>query len=300
LVAIVAAPAWAGETNKYLPDATEGVVTVNVRQMLDAPLVKNNLDTLKALLLATGNVQKVFDDLGFDPFTDIDRVTVAINEVPTKSLVLVQGKFDPAKITAKAEKAAKENGDILKIGKAGSYTVYEVKPPEQNETLYVAVLDSGTVAASANKDSVVEALDKKEGTRKTELKKELQALLAKVDPKQSIAIATLPGPLAMGGQPMVAKIRAITGGVTITDEVRAELMLNTKNAKDAEDVQSELKDGLDQLKALADLTANQNKDLKPLVDAMDTLKLTVEGSSVRLKGLLAKEIIDKLVPKTEQ
>src|SRR5262249_27677055 len=104
LLATVAAPAWAGETNKYLPDATEGVVTVNVRQMLDAPLVKNNLDTLKALLLATGNVQKVFDDLGFDPFTDIDRVTVAINEVPTKSLVLVQGKFDPAKITAKAEK----------------------------------------------------------------------------------------------------------------------------------------------------------------------------------------------------
>jgi hypothetical protein len=296
-LAALAAPAWAADTDIYLPNNTEGVVTVNVKQMLEAPLVKNNLDTIKALLLASGNAQKMLDDLGFDPFTDVDRVVVAIDPDVSKSATLVHGKFDPAKIGAKAEKAAKENPDVLKIVKAGDYTIYEVKPPEQNETLYVAIVDSGTIFASPSKAAVVDALDKKAGTKQAELKKEMQALLAKIDPKQSISIVTLGGPLMASGQPIAAKIQNIVGGVTITDEVQAEIVLNTKDADDATAVESELKESVDQIKALVDLTATQNKELKPLVDAMNTMKLAVEGSAVSLKAQLTKEVINKLMPK---
>ena len=107
----------------------------------------------------------------------------------------------------------------------------------------------------------------------------VQALLAKADAKQSISIVSLGGPLAATGQPTAAKITSIVGGITITDEVKAELVLNTKNADDAKALESELKDGIDQVKALVDLTANQNKDLKPLVDAVDTLKVSAQGAT---------------------
>src|SRR5262249_477054 len=140
LVAL-AHPAWAADTDMYLPNSTDGVVMVNVKQLLQAPLVKNNLETIKALMLAAGNTQKILDDLAFDPFADVERVVFAVGQDPSKPLVLVQGKFDPAKFEATAEKAAKDNSEALKVTKAGDYTVYEVKPPEQNETLFVAIVD---------------------------------------------------------------------------------------------------------------------------------------------------------------
>lgn len=295
--ALAASAGQAAEPNKYLPNNAEGVVIINVKQLLEAPLVKDNLDTLKAMLTSAGDTQKILDELGFDPFQDVETIVISIDESPSKPLVLLQGKFDMAKIQTKAESAAKENSSVLTIGKAGGYTIYEVKPPDQNDTMFVALVDGATVAASPNKDYVVEVLDKKEGKKKAEIKKELQALLAKADPKQSISIVSLGGPLAATGQPTAAKITSVVGGITITDEVKAELVLTTKNADDAKALESELKDGIDQVKALVDLTANQNKELKPLVDAVETLKVSAQGATVNVKGHLAKDVIKKLVNK---
>jgi hypothetical protein len=295
--ALVASMAQAAESNKYLPNSAEGVVVINVKQLLEAPLVKNNLDTLKAMLTSAGDAQKILDEIGFDPFQDVETVTIAIDESPNKPLILVQGKFDMAKIQTKAESAAKENSDVLTIGKAGGHTIYEVKAPEQNETMYVGLVDGTTVAASPNKDYVVEVLDKKDGKKKAEMKKELKALLAKADSKQTISIVSLGGPLAATGQPTAAKVASIVGGINISDEVKVELVLNTKNADDAKSLEGELKDGIDQVKALVDLTANQNKDLKPLVEAVDTLKVSSQGTAVTIKGELTKEVIKKLMAK---
>jgi hypothetical protein len=248
-------------------------------------------------LTSAGDAQKILDEIGFDPFQDVETVTIAIDESPNKPLILVQGKFDMAKIQTKAESAAKENSDVLTIGKAGGHTIYEVKAPEQNETMYVGLVDGTTVAASPNKDYVVEVLDKKDGKKKAEMKKELKALLAKADSKQTISIVSLGGPLAATGQPTAAKVASIVGGINISDEVKVELVLNTKNADDAKSLEGELKDGIDQVKALVDLTANQNKDLKPLVEAVDTLKVSSQGTAVKINGELTKEVIKKLMAK---
>jgi hypothetical protein len=103
--------------------------------------------------------------------------------------------------------------------------------------------------------------------------------------------------LAATGQPTAAKVASIVGGINISDEVKMELVLNTKNADDAKSLEGELKDGIDQIKALVDLTANQNKDLKPLVEAVDTLKVSSQGTAVNIKGELTKDVIKKLMAK---
>src|SRR5262245_49111803 len=56
---LVSASARAGDIDPYLPDDTEAVVSVNVRQILDAPLVKKEaLDALNKMLEERGGALK--------------------------------------------------------------------------------------------------------------------------------------------------------------------------------------------------------------------------------------------------
>ena len=65
----------AAEIDPYLPEDTEIVLNVNIRQILDSPLIKKNLlEKAQESLRGNNEVQDVLKDLGFDPFTDLERV----------------------------------------------------------------------------------------------------------------------------------------------------------------------------------------------------------------------------------
>jgi nucleotide-binding universal stress UspA family protein len=299
-LALMAGTSRAADLDQFLPNATEGVVTLNVKQLLAAPLIKANLETVKALMLAVPDVQQTLTDIDFDPFNDVDRVVVAIDRDPNKSVILVHGKFDTAKIAAKAEKTAKEQSDVLKVIKATGYTYYSVKPPEgkgplPSDTLYVGMVDETTMVSSGSPDAIIEAMDKKAGKKKAELKPELQTLLNKADRQQTISIVTLSAPLAATGQAIIQKLNAVTGGITVGDDIKLAFDFNAKSDRDAAAVESELKEGLDQVKALVDLTVNQKKDLKPLADVVNTLKIVTQGKVITLSGLVSKEALNQLV-----
>src|SRR5260370_12239021 len=152
LVAFMAPPARAGDIDKYLPEDTETVVTLNVRQLLDSAIVKKyGLEPAKEALKSADEVADVLKDLGFDPFNDLDQIIIAGpggNE-QDKGLVIGHGKFDLAKFKAKAEEAAKDNADIVKIHKSGTNQIYEVKiEADQENTLFVALTSKDTILAT--------------------------------------------------------------------------------------------------------------------------------------------------------
>src|SRR2546426_202195 len=74
----LAIPVPAAEVDKFLPDETEFVSVTNVKNFLDAPLIKKNaLDKLKELLKGSDEATKVLESLGFDPFKDLTNVVSA-------------------------------------------------------------------------------------------------------------------------------------------------------------------------------------------------------------------------------
>src|SRR5262245_5076689 len=97
LAVLTAAPARA-DVAKYLPNDTELLLTVNVRQILDAPLVKNNnqIEQVKGLIKGNEDVQKVLEALGFDLFKDLTSITIALPAGTDlqQGTVLVEGKFN--------------------------------------------------------------------------------------------------------------------------------------------------------------------------------------------------------------
>jgi hypothetical protein len=296
-VVALAVPARAAETDKLLPNSTNAVISMNVRQLLDSALIKKFDDQIKAGLNKNGEAKKILEALGFDPFKDVDRVVVAgSGDKPEEALILVLGKFNREKLEAAAEQAAKDDKSGLTIHKEGNYKLYEIHDKNQNKPAFGAILSGTVIALAPNKDMVVDALDRQSGKKKSDLKKDLLDLLGKADLKQSISITALAQGLGGGqAQDFADKIKAITGGINVTDDIKLNIDLASKDADSAKDVAKVMDDGLGQAKAFIGLMAAQDKKWEAASDILGTVKVNAVGSNVNLKGEISKTVIDKLL-----
>jgi hypothetical protein len=306
-----AAPAPAAEVDKFLPNDSEAVTTVNFRQILDSPLVKKyGLEPLQQAIKSNDEVQKILDSLGLDPLKDIDSLTSSSpggTDADKKGLLILHGRFNLDKIQATAEKVAKDKPDSLKIRKAGDYTLYEatMAPPGQGEkqTFFVALIDKNTLAASPSQDYAVDALDKANGKKTTMLKnKEVQQLIEKADAKQSLWIAALSHGLAVGQlaqdekfKEILDKVKTLSGGITVSDDVKAEFLIVAKDADKAKEVAGAIDEGLGKVKFFVSLLAMNKKELAPAITALETVKVNAKGSDITVKGEISKDVIEKAV-----
>src|SRR5271155_5233975 len=85
--------------DQYFPGETQVVVTMNVRQILDSALMKKDIGKVRDQLKEIEEAQKVLEDLGFDPFKDLDSITLAAVGATDQERVLVvaHGRFNVAK-----------------------------------------------------------------------------------------------------------------------------------------------------------------------------------------------------------
>src|SRR5579872_3542752 len=210
----------AGALDPYLPDDTEVLVTINVRQILDSEVVKKNLlEAAREGLKGLDQVQTVLTDLGFDPFKDLDKVLIAGpgGGDEDRGLVIVRGRFDLAKFKKRGAEAARDNSDIVTIhkvadGQGGQFLIYEVKTPvqDQEKQLFVALASREVALASFGKDYVVDALKKNAGKAKAGVKlksKEFATLLARMDGKQSVSFAAVGKALTKGSADLPAMVK---------------------------------------------------------------------------------------------
>jgi hypothetical protein len=316
-VLLSALPGRAADLDPYLPEDSETVVNLNVRQILDSSLVKKHvLDLAQEALRGNDQAQDVLKDLGLDPFKDIDRLIAAAPGGTDKDrgLLILRGRFDLAKFRAKAEQVVKDNDGVLKIHKilGDKHTLYEVNVPDLDYPLFVALPDDRTLVVSAGKDYVVDALKKAGKSAQPVLKnKDFQGLLEKVDDRQSLSIAfiktdavrdalsNLPGDV----KDMIDKVQALGGGLKLTDDVQLELVVSTKTAREARELRDSADAGLKLVLAgLAAITTNQ-KDEKPglefLLAIAKSLSVKSKGETVVIKGTVNSDILEEMMKKAK-
>jgi hypothetical protein len=311
-LALTATPLWAQVEgpvrgiDKYLPDDTEVISTVNFKQIFESTIFKKYaLEPARDAIKGSNEVQTVLDDLGFDPFKDLDKL-IAANPAggeADKGLLILHGRFNLDKFKAKGEEAAKANGDMLKIHKIADFVVYEVTVEGLPSSLWVALASRDTLLASPGKDYIVDALKRKE---KPMLKnKDFQAMLEKMDPRQSFSLAAVGNALSKADLPEPFKgalenLDALGGGITIGEDVNIELVANAKTAKAAKDINQTVGDSLNQGLAILALLATQQKELAPVVDLIKTIRCTARDKTVTLKGTITSELIEKAVKKEKE
>jgi hypothetical protein len=313
---LLTAPARAAEVvDKLLPNDTETVVSINIKQILNSPLgMKIPKDKIEEAIKNQDEVHKNLQDVGFDPLKDLDSILYAgaSGNEPDKGLVIVHGKFDVKKFQAKAEEVAKDMKDVLKIHKVpdasgGTTNLYEVNAPGQDTPLFVALPSGSTMVASAGKDYVLDALDKEAGRKTTALKnKDLAALLNRIDTAQSLWMAVLGSTLSKSklsenpdAKEVVDKISDASGGIHIDKDIKVQVSVTAKTADDAKDLDEKLKDGLNTALGAVALLAGQKKELAPLVDVLKNVKPTIKDKVVSVELEISGKDIEKAIEKNK-
>jgi hypothetical protein len=299
---------------KYLPEDTEILLHVNFRQIMDSPLVKGQKDAVAKIKSLVENVlgdneeaQKYLKATGFDLFRDLSSVTVAHpgGHDQKAGLIIIEGDFSPEKFHADAADAVKDHGDVITITQDGKYKIIEVSAPQEHNGVVVMV-NKNIVLACSTKDRIKAALVRAEGSEKGKLKKELKSLLDSTSAKQSISVVATgaalakivekaPVPNAQGAVEVLKQIDGLGGAITIAKDVQFQLSVAAKDENTANTLVKQANQLLPIGKFIVMQKAQQDPRLLPVIDVMNTLRATVQGTSFLLRGEITVDNIDKLM-----
>lgn len=294
---------------KYLPADTEMVLTVNVKQLLASELVKSQkrVDQLRAgfheNIPGGEEALKHLQQMGFDPLKDLHTVTLAMppSKDPEAAFIVIEGKFNPAKVKSAAEAAARENAGILKITQEGNYTIYEVSPPG-DKSHFLSLANDTTMIICSTKQTLLDSLGR--NAKSPALKKEILDLLATTNPKQSLsfvatgsALVKLTEDVPLPVPNAEAALKGITGivaAVTVEKSLKFQLGVGVGDAQTAKKMADAATGGLFMVSQLVLQKAMETPELAPLNEIMKTLKLSSKGSAVLLRGEITAEVLSKL------
>ncbi len=315
LALLVPAAGRAAELDTYLPADTESYLSVNVRQIFDSEVFKKAaLEQLREALKGSDEVNDVLKDLGFDPFKDLDRIIVASprGTEADRGLVIVHGTFDVKKFQARAADAAETNSDVLKIhkvplGGGATHVVWEVIIPNEDKSLFVALAGNKTLLVSPGKDYVVDAIKQGRLSKKPEVKnKAFQALLEKMDPKQSLSVVVLGKALAgaekmeilpKGARDALGSIEAIGGGMTVGKEVKLEIAVSSKDETSARGIRETIDKGVKLATVGLTLVSEDRKGLALILEVVKTMKVSAKAKVVSVTARLTQDAIDDFLKK---
>jgi hypothetical protein len=296
----VTVPALAADVEPLLADDTEMVVSVNLKQLLDAPLVKKYaLEEMKKSLQGSAEASKTLADLGIDPFTSVDRVTLGSGGTkPEQALVVLRGNFDPARFAEKARALAKEPNAKLKVLPGDGPAVVEF--PAGNSPLFVAAASNTALIVAPRPEGVRAALARAAAGKPPTLKKDVADLLARADAAQTVYLVGLTAGAASkvplddeALKQTLEKIRSIAGGLAVAADLKVTLEFGLKDAAAAKDFAKLLDDGVVFLKGFAPQLAARNPKMGLVVDLLNTIKTDPRGAAVTLAGSVPAEAFEK-------
>jgi hypothetical protein len=261
----------------YLPPDAVGLLTVNVRQILDSPAVAGPLrDGLARLIDKDSGGQHWLHLLGVHPLADVDCFQMIYRRgAPGQPLVLVRGRFQPARFRLGA-------GGLQEVrdGPGDRFRLYEFRDVDEEQTTSLALAGDYLVAC-ATRRLVVDALNYALAPDKvTAADESLRQALARVDRKQgmwlSVPLARL-GPiprlsnkgLELILRPVFRLATSVEGGLSCDKDVRGEFRFTTATDQDSDQLDTALK-SVCELAQTAPLLLGKDKDVRPFLALLAT------------------------------
>lgn len=300
--------ARAAEVDKLIPADAESVLSVNVRQIIDSDLIKKfALEQIKQALKGN-DAQQMMQSLGLDPLKDVTRIVAAgsgATPEDMKGLVIIRGSFDPDKLFKAVEVESKKEGSKISLVRDADTVLVKIQGDNQPNPAYATVVDNKTIVAGTSKDIVKDALAVSTGAKKAAPKRELAALVTRMDEKASMfACGVVAGklgnlPIPGANDPNVkgalGDMENITLTIRVTADVGLEITMGMKDGKAANDFGMMVDQGIQQAKGLLPLVAAQNPQLKPVVELSKTLKSNVKDKDVAITATLSGDAIAKML-----
>lgn len=303
-------PAARPDLSKLLIDDTDFVLVVNVKQILASPAFTKNYQKQAEALLQSDAVKPWLEGSGFDPLKDVERLVVVMGRSchPLEDgndeagpLLYLQGRFDPDKLRAKADKMAESMPALLKAHAVGDTRAFELRGAA-GAIGFVTLLDRSTAVFAPRKDQVADAAARFAGKKKVELKyKALKPLLDKMSPEDSVSFVAL-GEMVTGTSVSVHNdgmkttrtvthrtlgeqgIASLQGAVRVGDQAKGTATITAKDDAAAKKLAKQMTEGLGMAKAEIQRAAERQPQLVPIVAALQSVRLTGKGRTIALEG----------------
>jgi hypothetical protein len=296
----ITAPVRAADFEAFIPNNTDFVVSIDVRQLLDSPLGKKHLHAaLEQTLKDNPQAQEFLKALNFDPVKDIGRLTIAMSgTAKDDALAIVNGKFDREKIEAFLAKAAADTPDKVKIHKAGSIDVYEMINDEKKAN-YAGFASSTTILAGPKLESVRSALS---GSGIGSPKKTLTSLFPmKANPTAWVAalpsvIGAIPGDDA-DLKKTIEGLNGIHGSLNVNTSAALSITLDSKTAQANQATADKVK-GL--LSLLNQVAPGLIKDQPELASILQSLKMAAAQKSITISVEFSGPAVEKLLERAKK
>jgi hypothetical protein len=316
VLALSVSTACAVEPDRLLPAEADTVGYVNFKQLVGAELIKKfALGQIKQALDGQ-ELKEVLKSIGLDPLKDIEQAWIGsagTDLADMKALVILHGKFDPKKLFVAADLAAKLKNEKFSAIKDGDAKLFRYQPDHWNP-IYCAVVDETTIVMATDKKLAASALKQAEVQNNTPIKPDLAALVKAMDEKSSaFAVSIVKGKFDKVKIPnqvsdtlnldvfkkALPSTEAMSLTMNVADDVAIELVLGMASATTAADMNSGLRNAIDNMRAYVPLLAAADPRGRPLVDVVKTLKTDVKMKSVTVTAKITSDNIGKLITPNE-
>jgi hypothetical protein len=295
------------QVERYLPNDTDLVAYANVRQIVDSPLFKKYALERVRYWLKTDPRAQLMALVGMDPMRDIRSLVLtgpASFAILDRWLYVVDGRFDLPKIQTGAALTAKLSPDTLKIDVQNGVPVYELHNKKRPQPIFAALIDAHTLVVSSVKLWVTDAVLKSQGKKTTHLNDDVHALLAQQDFSESLWFTGIPYDLVTNQLVSLPRLRAIfssvrsfSGKVRLDDKARADIRMETANARSA----VQLRRYLEAAKVATELAIVANEKLRDdaplLAGIVRTFEISQDDATVRMRTALSADEIDRWIEK---
>lgn len=316
VLAICVTTASAAEVDNLLPKETELVLNLNIKQLIDADIVKKNYLPNFQKGFESKEAQKFLGEIGLDPLRDIERITVALwgKTESMDALMIIRGTFDTKKMREAAERFSKEKPEEINLVREGEVDLVELKQNKEKPS-YLLLAEGRPIVGGTDK-KIVAAAAALDLAGKPALGRDLSRLVQQQDAKASIfacgftegKIKEAPDLAALknfgiDGEKIKAGIMKMkTVGLTLNfgKELSVNVKMGMSTNDEADDFSAEFGKLSDAAKAfLPILTGTQPKLSGLLEDVSKTLTSSSKDKTVILSLKLSAAAIDQASQEAE-
>jgi len=300
-------PIRAADLAAVLPNDSEVVTQINVKQLLTSAVVKKYAATMIDDFMEKSPEAMQFSQLtGLDPRKDIGRIVIAgsgSDPSNIKGVVLLEGTFDVVKLNTVLGEIARTKNEAVSVVKDGDLTIYKMKGPDSPMTLFATIADKSLIVAGTSVEVVKDTIAKKNGTKKGKVTKELHDLLGRMNDDNSFSFVAVTKGKGEGlpiPQPEIARIvekmHGISLSLNVSAEIALELGISVEDAEIANEFGDLLAQAIPQAKAFVKVIAIQQPKLKkPLTDIVATIKSSVNDKVISVNLSVPALAIDALI-----
>lgn len=305
LVLLSVGASFGAEIDKYLPNDTNAVVSLNTGQVIDSPLLqKTYLPLLVKELAAKPDLLKLFKDFNFDPFRDLDRVQIALADSCERGgsdknepgfCLIARGKFNLPKVHAHLAALMPHLNKALTAHKSGTNFVYELNL--DGKTFFFALPERTTLVLAPRREHINLVLERAAGKKPVSLVyKDVQELITKTDGKQVLWLVATGRttlsfePTFVAGKPMTRKTLAdsevyeVSGGVTLADGAKGSFAVKLKSEPAAKAVSEALQVELAKSNENGFNGALEDRRLAPIREFLRDMVIAGDGKHIVIQS----------------